>query len=148
MRRPCRTQDPRLSVFSRSVVAGANPADEIAVGVELTNPAAAAIAAIVVAVIAGGDRAADHGGADETGSDAPAEALGFGLGGAGGDAAGNGKSSEGKRGNSGLDRHRKLYPVERGPWWSACPLDGALSKPVRIAPRKYGFVDYFSAITV
>ena len=51
-----------------SVIAGANAAHVVAIGIELTNPAAAAIAVIVVAVVAGGDRAADHGGADETGS--------------------------------------------------------------------------------
>src|SRR5580692_8372556 len=73
MRRPCRTQDPR-SVSRSSVIAGADAADVIAVSVELANPAAAAIAAIVITVVARSDRAADHGGSDETGADAPAKA--------------------------------------------------------------------------
>src|SRR5450631_1952715 len=115
--------------FSRPSVAAAHAADVVAVGVELANPAAAAIAVIVVAIIRG-DRAADHGGADQTGSDGPAgaERLGFGCGGGGRDAAGNGKGGESERGNSGLDRHEKLHPVERGPAWSECPVGRGLFK--------------------
>src|SRR3984957_8994934 len=94
MRRPCRTQDPRL--LQPISVAGANAADVVAVGVELANPAAAAIAVIVVAVVAGSDRAADHGGADETRDDAPAEAETVGFCGrrGGSHAAGNGERGE------------------------------------------------------
>src|SRR5476649_980246 len=75
MRRPCRTQDPLISV-GRSVTAGADAAHVVAVSVELANPAAAAIA-IVITVVAGGDRTADDGGADDAGSNAPAEAERF-----------------------------------------------------------------------
>src|SRR5947209_10556405 len=66
MRRPCWTQIHLQSDFrggeiaswkmSRSVAAGTNAADVVAVGVELANPAAAAIAVVGVAVVAGGDR--------------------------------------------------------------------------------------------
>jgi hypothetical protein len=96
MRRPCRTQNPRSRRLERkalfqpvSVIAGADAAHVTAVGVELANPAAAAIAVVVVAIVSG-DRAADHGGADEAGSNAPAEAPGFRLGGGGSDGAGDG----------------------------------------------------------
>src|SRR4051812_1291237 len=98
MRRPCRTQYPHARAgraiplaFSRSsVVAGANAADVVAVGVELANEAAAAIAVIVVTVVRGGDRRADDGGTDQAGADTPAQTLGFGLRGGGRDAAGDG----------------------------------------------------------
>src|ERR1700710_1626127 len=78
MRRPCRTQYPRSEclayegalVQSISVIAG-------------TNEAAAAVAVVGVTVVGSSDRGADDGGANEAGSDAPAKALGFGLGGGG-----------------------------------------------------------------
>src|SRR4030081_1919410 len=109
--------EPSKLELSRSslVVAGTNAAHVVAVGVELANPAAAAIAAIVVAVVRS-DRAADYGGADETGPDTPAEAgtPGFCLGGGGSEAAGDGKCSEGESGNFGFDRHEKLHPVACG----------------------------------
>jgi hypothetical protein len=64
---------PNRNRFSRSlVVAGAHATHEVAVGIELANPAAAAITAIVVA-IGRGDRAADHGGANETCAYAPSQ---------------------------------------------------------------------------
>src|SRR5882672_5467797 len=67
-----------------SVIAGTHAAHVVAVGVELANVAAAAIA-VVVAVVAGGDGAADNRGTDETGANAPAPAdrLGLCLGGGG-----------------------------------------------------------------
>ena len=65
----------------KSVTAGPDAADVIAEGVELANPAAAAIAVVVVTVVAGGDGGADNRGADEAGSNAPAERLGLRLGG-------------------------------------------------------------------
>jgi hypothetical protein len=68
----------------KSVTAGAHAAHVIAVSVELANPAAAAIAVMVVTVVAGGDGGADNRGADEARSNAPAERLGLRL--AGGDA--------------------------------------------------------------
>jgi hypothetical protein len=66
---PSKLQRSRSSV----VVAATNAAHVVAVSIELANPAAAAIAAMVVAVVRS-DRAADYGGADETGPDTPAEA--------------------------------------------------------------------------
>src|SRR6202022_4436107 len=72
MRRPCRTRDPQVKSTKLSVViAGANHAHVIAVGVELAHPAAAAIAVVVVVAVVGSDRTADYGGAEQTGSDAP-----------------------------------------------------------------------------
>src|ERR1700722_342049 len=137
MRRPCRTQDPRL--LQPISVAAANAADIVAVGVELANPAAAAIAVVVVAVIAGSDRAADHGGADETRSDAPAEAetMGFRGRGGGSDDAGDGKCCECKCCNFRFDRHEKLYPVEGGHCGPHAQLDGASSIPVRITVQEF-----------
>src|SRR6266852_1437430 len=44
-----------------SVAAGTHAAHVVAVSVELANPAAAAIAVVIVAVIAGGDCGADDG---------------------------------------------------------------------------------------
>src|ERR1700704_7050341 len=106
--------EPSKLQLSRSsvVVAATNAAHVVAVTVELANPAAAAIAAMVVAVVRS-DRAADYGGADETGPDTPAEARtsGLCLGGGGSEAAGDGKCSEGESGNFGFDRHEKLHPV-------------------------------------
>src|SRR5258708_17015587 len=95
--------------FSRSsvVIAGADEADVIAISVELANPAAAAIAVGVVAVV-GSDRAADHGGAKKAGSDAPGEAAataGLCMGGGGSKAAGDGKCGQRKGCNFGFDRH-------------------------------------------
>ena len=108
-----------------SVTAGTHAADIVAVSVELADVAAAAIAVGVVAVIAGGDRAANDGGADEAGSNAPtpAETLGFGLRGGGCDSAGNGERGEGEGGNPGLDRQRgsilmQAAIVVRMPSWT------------------------------
>src|SRR5882672_3144465 len=149
MKRPCRTGDPRSMAFSggsplwktRQIkimsiddesVAAARAADVVAEGVELANPAAALIAVIVIGV-AGRDRAAD-GGAEQSGADAPAmvEAMRFGGRGGGCDGAGDGKRGNGESGNPGLDRHDDdLHPVECGPLWSACRLDGGFSIPVR-----------------
>src|SRR6266545_5037551 len=97
----------------KSVTAGTHAADVVAEGVELANPAAAAIAVVVVTVVAGGDGGADNRGADEAGSNAPAERLGLRLGG-GSDRAGNGKGSESESGELGLDRHGSLHPVLSG----------------------------------
>jgi hypothetical protein len=94
----------------KSVTAGPDAADVIAESVELANPAAAAIAVVVVTVVAGGDGGADNRGADEAGSNAPAERLGLRLGG-GSDRAGNGKGGESS--------------CVKRPSWSACQLDGA-----------------------
>src|SRR5258708_2486332 len=72
---------------------------------------------MVVTVVAGGDGSADNRGADEAGSNAPAERLGLRLGG-GSDRAGNGKGGESESGELGLDRHGSLHPVlsgHRGP---------------------------------
>src|SRR3984885_2797823 len=104
MRRPCRTRDPRSGDEPSIVIAGTYAAEIVAIGIELADPAAAAIAVIIVAV-AGGDRTADHGGAEETRSEAPAEAPGFRLGGGGCDGAGHGERGESQSGNSGFDRH-------------------------------------------
>src|ERR1700731_2569302 len=132
------------SLLSRSsVVAATKAADVVAVGIELANPAAAAIAVIVIAIVRS-DRAADHGGADEACSDAPAEAgtLGFRLGGGGSHAAGDGKCGEGESGNSGLDRHEKLRPVERGRSGSARPVGRSLFESGSNARREIlGFGD-------
>src|SRR3954453_21583561 len=75
-----------------SVIAGAHAAHVVAVGVELANVAAAAIA-VVVAVIAGGDGAPHNRRTDGPGANAPppADRLGLCLGGGGCDRAGNGK---------------------------------------------------------
>src|ERR1700681_3375438 len=104
----------KMPWLSRSsvVVAGTNEAQVVAGGVELANPGAAAIAAIVRAVVRS-DRAADHGGADQACADTPAEAgtSGLCLGGGGSEAAGDGKCCEGESSNSGFDRHEKLHPV-------------------------------------
>src|SRR5882757_3528050 len=107
-----------------SVIAGADAAHVVAVSVELANPAAAAIAVSIVTVVAGGDRAADHGGADDAGSNAPAEAEGFcvGLMRRGSERAYGNERGKGESGNPGLDRHGKLHPVECVPLWSACPV--------------------------
>src|SRR5829696_5431659 len=83
--KPLLKQQP--SQPQKSVTAGTHAAHVIAVSVELANPAAAAIA-VVVTIAAGGDGGADDGGANEAGSDAPAERLGLRLGG-GSDRAGN-----------------------------------------------------------
>ena len=137
----------RQKVFSRSsVVAGADAAHVVAVGVVLRDRAAAAIAVVIVAVVAGGDRAADDGCADEAGSDAPAKAetLGNGLGGGGSDTAGDGKRCQGEGGDFGLDRHEKLHPVERGLSWSACPVGRSFlqagSKTAALIPGNGNYV--------
>src|SRR6516162_5920733 len=130
MRRLCRTQDPRSErVLSkarrlagaarlslpRMSVAGAGRAEVIAVGIEMANEAAAAIA-VVIAVI-GGDRAADDCGADNAGSDTPAQTKwsGFGLGRGGCNSACNSEGSQRESGNIRFDRHEKLLPVLRRP---------------------------------
>src|ERR1700687_2253885 len=97
-----------LALSRSSVIAATNAAHVVAVGVELANPAAAPIAVIIIAVV-GGDRAADHGCADQTGSDAPAEAetLGFRLVGGGSHAAGDGKCGQCESGNFGFERDRE-----------------------------------------
>src|SRR5271165_390485 len=91
-------------------VAGTNNADVIAVGVELAHPAAVAIAVIGIG-IARGDGAADHGGADEAGTDAPAPARVEAMGRCGRDggrnAAGGSNGSESESGNLGLERHNQ-----------------------------------------
>ncbi len=102
-----------------SVVAGAHVADVVAVGVELANPAAAAIAVIIVAVVRS-DRAADHGGANDACSDAPADAPGFRSGGGRSDAAGDSKRGEGESGNSGFDRPPKNSILLRAARFMAC----------------------------
>src|SRR3981081_3686838 len=163
MRRPCRTQDPRSERFRAkacsgldpgwapvseentpnrsplnrsSVIAGTNPADVIAEGVELAHPAAAAIAIVIVAVVAGGDGAADHGGAEQTGADTPAAAPGLCLGGGGCDRAGDGEGRESKCCNFGFDRHDKFHPIGAARCGPHIQLDGASPDPVRIAARK------------
>ena len=78
-------------------------------GVELANPAAAAIAVIIITVV-GGNRAANHSRADETCSKASAEASGICPGG-GCNGAGHGERGESESGHSGFDRHAKLDPV-------------------------------------
>src|SRR5882757_7731528 len=122
-----------------SVIAGADAAHVVAVSVELANPAAAAIAVSVVAVVAGGDRAADHGGADDAGSNAPAKAERFciGLMRRGSERAYGHESGESEGGDFGLDRHGKLHPVEGGPLWSACQLDEGCLIPVRIREGRF-----------
>ena len=65
---PVRVKKTRQNknVSRSSVIAGANAADVVAISVELANPDAAAIAVVVIiSVVAGGDRAADNGGADK-----------------------------------------------------------------------------------
>src|SRR5215471_8548351 len=96
-------------------VAGAGCAEVIAVGIEMANEAAAMIA-VVVAVI-GGDGAADDCGADNTGSDAPAQTRwpGFGLGRGGCNGACDDEGSQRESGNIRFDRHEKLHPVLRRP---------------------------------
>src|SRR5437879_3644251 len=140
MRRPCWTEIHDRGVFERSgrplkqkpgqpkksVTAGADAADVIAESVELANPAAAAIAVVIVTVVAGGDGGADNRGADEAGSNAPAERLGLRLGG-GCDRAGNGKGSESESGEPGLDRHGNLHPALRGDSGRHVQLDGGRS---------------------
>src|SRR5207245_2771100 len=130
----------------KSVTAGADAADVIAESVELADPAAAAIAVVVVTVVAGGDGGADNRGADEAGSNAPAERLGLRLGG-GCDRAGNGKGSESESGELGLDRHGSLHPVLGGHCGPHAQLDGACQKAVRNGAWKYGFVIYFFNIS-
>jgi hypothetical protein len=141
--KPLLKQQP--SQPKKSVTAGTHAAHVIAVSVELANPAAAAIA-VIVTIAAGGDGGADDGGANEAGSDAPAERLGLRLG-SGSDRAGNGKGSESESGELGLDRHGSLHPWVERPLWSACQLDGACQKAVRKPAWKYGFVIYFLDIT-
>src|SRR4029078_1017815 len=70
---------------SISVTAGTHAADVIAVGVELANEAAAAIAVVIVTVVAGADRASDDRSTHEAGANAPtpADRLGPCPGGAG-----------------------------------------------------------------
>src|SRR5947209_12248920 len=103
-----------------SVIAGADAAHVVAVGIELAHPAAAAIAVSIISVVAGGDRAADDGGADDAGSNAPAmaERLCIGLMRRGGERADGNECGEGERCNFGLDRHGKLHPVEGARLWS------------------------------
>src|SRR5882757_9494589 len=88
MKRSCWSENRS---FGQSVIAGADPADIVAVSVELAHPAAATIAVIVVAGLVGGDGAANHRRADHAGGDAEAQAktLGFRLGSGGCDGAGN-----------------------------------------------------------
>src|SRR3954462_8027616 len=121
MRRPCRTQIHFSRSDQPSVIAGADAAHVVAVSVELANPAAAAIAVSIVAVVAGGDRAADDGGADDAGSNAPAKAERFciGLMRRGSERAYGNEGCERKGGDFGLDRHGKLHPVDCVPLWSA-----------------------------
>ena len=150
MRRPCRTQDPRSEAFPSEVgsreetasdlkrcrsVAGVHAAHVVAIGIELANPTATAIAIRIR--IAGSDRGTDDGGADEAGSDGPAGAAataGVCRGGGRSEAAGDGESSKGERGDFGLDRHDKLHPVEaRSVMVPHAGLDGGLPVPVRVA---------------
>src|SRR3954453_2422353 len=112
-----------------SVIAGADAAHVVAVGIELAHPAATAIAVPIISVVAGGDRAADDGGADDAGSNAPAKAerLCIRLMRRGGERPGGNESGKGEGCDFGLDRHGKLHPVEGGPLWSACPVGRRLS---------------------
>ncbi len=66
------TKRVQVQLRRASVVAGAHAADVVAMGVELANPVATAITTIMISV-AGRDRAADQGCADEAGADAPAK---------------------------------------------------------------------------
>src|SRR2546430_10475290 len=114
----------------KSVAAGPHAADVIAEGVELANPAAAAIAVVVVTVVAGGDGGADNRGADEAGSNAPAERPGLRLGG-GCDRAGYGKGGGSESGELCLYRHGSLPPVLRGPCGPHAQVGGAWLKAGR-----------------
>src|SRR5688572_27011574 len=85
----------------KSVTAGTDAADVIAESVELANPAAAAMAVVVIAGARSCDRGADDGGANEAGSDTPVQRLGLRLGG-GSDRAADGEGGESESGELGL----------------------------------------------
>jgi len=141
--KPLLKQQP--SQPQKSVTAGTHAAHVIAVSVELANPAAAAIA-VVVTIAAGGDGGADNRGANEAGSDAPAERLGLRLGG-GSDRAGNGKGSESESGELGLDRHGSLHPA----CWAAIvvrmPVGRSVSESGSKTRLEIWFRHYFLDIT-
>ena len=73
------SQTATKSAEEKSVSAGPDAADVIAEGVELANPAAAAIAVVVVAGAGSSDRGADDGCANEAGADTPVQRLGLRL---------------------------------------------------------------------
>src|ERR1700743_2777211 len=93
----------------RKSVANVRGADVAAEGVVVAHQAGA----IIRSRRRGGDRAADDGGGDQRATETPApmEAMSFGLGGGGRDAAGDSESSNSQSGNLGLDRHGILHPV-------------------------------------
>ena len=130
-----KTGSAESSADRASVIAGADAADIVAVGVELANPGAAAIAVVIISVIARSDCAADHSRADQRAADAPAKASCLCRLRAGCDAAGDGKGGKRECGNFGFDRHRKLHPVAGGPLWSACPVGRRLFESGSITDR-------------
>src|SRR6266567_3012841 len=140
------TRSPRRNSV---VIAGAHAADEIAVSVELADPAAAAVAVIVVPVI-GGDRAADDRGTDEAGAHAPAptERLGLSLRGGGRDRACYGKGSKGERGNPGLERHLETPSGQGGTVVVRMPLRRRLVDSGSIAAPGASARDDYLANTV
>src|SRR3954454_24490565 len=91
----------------RLEVADANTADVLAEHVVAGGIAAAAVAGVVDATVAGGDRGAHDGGSGEASAyiTPVIDRIGFGLCGGGRKRAGHGKSSEGESSNFGLDRH-------------------------------------------